>query len=279
MGGVLHDYKRIILLIGEVWFYSIFCFLWVYKFEGDSLSVKEIIKAFFPTMFGQYWFFTTYVILFVFSPIINRSLLSLKNEKTYQKLLLIMFLLWSVSPTFTTVAWCSESNIVQFVMLYTFGAYMSLFPNCWMINNNKLLLLHGIVGWIGIAVVCNVIGIWIPFFSSHATYFYSKNSPITIVFAIALVIFAIKNEFHNMAVNIVSQSVFAVYLLTDNAGLRGFLWDKILRVQSHAEDKMLILWIILWSLLLFAICVLIDKIRKVTIEKVFINLIRKNNNE
>ena len=96
--------------------------------------------------------------------ILNRGILNLKSDKkTFQRVLGMMLLLESISPTFTTVAWCSESNFVQFVMLYSMGAYWVLFQDCLLINKAERALVTSVIAWIGISGLGDVVGTKIPY--------------------------------------------------------------------------------------------------------------------
>lgn len=260
--------KRIKSLLGEVWTYSVIALGLYVAFGSDSINAKTVITSFFPTMFGLYWFFTTYVVIAFFSPFLNRGILSLKSEpKEFHRMLVMMFFLWSVSPTLTTAAWCSESNLVQFVMLYTMGAYLALFSNCWLIRNAKKMLIISILAWLGISVVGNVVGGKIPYVAQHVTYFYSKNSVLTICFALSLVAYAVKRNFVNKTINALCKGVFAVYLLTDNSLLRNLLWHGLLHVEKRAESPILVIWLAIWSLSLFVIGIFLDAMRRKTIAR------------
>ncbi len=103
------------------------------------------IKALLPTIFKQYWFFTAYVVLYIFSPYINRLLTSLP-KKQHLAFVGIMLLFWSIIPTFFT----STSNMygnqaLQFLMLYSIGAYFRMYP-----ENRLNTMRFGAVG----TVVC-----------------------------------------------------------------------------------------------------------------------------
>lgn len=262
------DSKRITVLIGEVWTYSLIALGLYIIFSNDDLTAKIIITSLFPTMFGRYWFFTTYIVLYMFSSFLNRGILSLKSDqKAYQKVLGMMFLLWSISPTFTTAAWCSESNLVQFVMLYSMGAYLALFPDCLLINKAEKTLLISAIAWIGISGLGDIVGTKIPYVAQHITYFYSKNSVLTICFALSLLAVTVKKYFVNTTINSLSRGVFAVYLLTDNSLLRELLWDKLLHVEQKAESPILVVWLVIWSASLFLVGVILDMLRRKTIEK------------
>ena len=56
-------------------------------------------------------------------------------------------------------------------------------------------------------------------------------------------------------------------ILTDNSLLRELLWDKLLHVEQKAESPILVVWLVIWSASLFLVGVILDMLRRKTIEK------------
>lgn len=115
----------------QVIFYSFVGLLVALAFNID-VSIKDILKTCFPTIYRSYWFFTVYFILIIFTPYIN---IFLKNINRIQFLycLAIMFLLWIIIPTFMKSTMYGD-RISWFIMLYMFGAYIKIYPNKFMTN-------------------------------------------------------------------------------------------------------------------------------------------------
>ena len=99
-------------------------------------------RSLFPTVFSQYWFFTTYIIFFLLTPFFNK-MLNLLSQKEYKVLLGIMLTLWCVIPTVTyQVPFCNDFTL--FLLLYTLGGYFKLYPaNKW--NSKKCGLIFACV--------------------------------------------------------------------------------------------------------------------------------------
>ena len=59
---------KIIKLVGQVFFYSIVIYL-VFCLTGmRDVGIKSAIKALFPVTFSQWWFASTYFVLFLLHP-------------------------------------------------------------------------------------------------------------------------------------------------------------------------------------------------------------------
>ena len=51
--------------------------------EKKYFSIKLLIKSLFPITFKEYWFMTTYIVLYIFTPYLNKLINSMtKKENT-----------------------------------------------------------------------------------------------------------------------------------------------------------------------------------------------------
>lgn len=90
-----HRYSNIVLLWIRVVFYLaiISC---VFKFIfPESFGIKKIIMSFFPIMTNQYWFFTSYFILFLFVPLLNNAVQHI-SKRQMSVLMVILFTFTSI---------------------------------------------------------------------------------------------------------------------------------------------------------------------------------------
>ena len=73
--------KKIFKLVFEVLFYSIGIFIIFNLFNINILNIDSsiILKSFFPITYSLYWFITLYIILYIFSPYLNKLIFSLKK--------------------------------------------------------------------------------------------------------------------------------------------------------------------------------------------------------
>ena len=80
----IFDLPKIVKFVGQVLFYSIVLFIiGIFAFTGD-VGVKSLIKACLPITFSHWWFASTYFMLLLIHPYINKLLLALeKNSINY----------------------------------------------------------------------------------------------------------------------------------------------------------------------------------------------------
>lgn len=66
-----YRYRNIIELWLQVLFYTVPITVLFWAFVPSTVSAVEWLKAIFPVMFNQYWYFSSYVALFLFIPLLN----------------------------------------------------------------------------------------------------------------------------------------------------------------------------------------------------------------
>ena len=258
-------------LILQVFFYSAAIYaIWVAT-GLSAFSLKNLIKALLPTTFTQYWFFTAYIVLFLLSPFINKGLKAL-SKLTYINYLVVIILLWCVAPTFTTRSFYG-SEIPQFVMLYSIGAYLRLYPDCKLCNKKTGIAMTAASFFLMIlsTVTLNTLGSKYEIFSGRGSYFYGRTSLLVITCATGLLIWAINSKpIESKLINEISACTFGIYLIHDNNYVRPWLWKTVFKNATWAESAVLPLHMVASVLITFIACCCIEFLRRKTIEKIYL---------
>jgi hypothetical protein len=269
-----HSLKRNIPLAIEVWVYSICIFVFYVIYNGGNIdiSVKSVIKCLLPTTYGQYWFFTSYMLLGIFSPYLNFIIQNL-DEKRHKQIIFIMLVIWSIIPTFFQ-ATLDYNELTLFVMLYFVGAYLGKYGV--ELNNSKLfkpvVAVWTIVIWIMVSVISNSLGYFEDYFAIHSNYFYQSNSILTIFLAAIMVYLLAKKKWYDKRINFIAKNVFAAYLLTDHSLIRKILWIDCFKVDKYANSNLLIFYCLAVCAVLLIFGIFIESFRK-KIESYILNII------
>lgn len=250
----------------QIFSYSVLCLLIAILFLDVDFGLKSLIKSFLPITFSQWWFASTYFVLYLLSPYINRFLCSL-DKNTYRRFLLLLFFMWCLVPTFLSESW-QGNPLLWFAFLYSCSGYVRLHLN--VSTYKKSFAWAGMITLLTYlsVVVFDVLGTKIPLFASHATYFYDmERLP---AFLISILVFV---GFLNLKigcipmVNMISSATFGVYLIHDNPYIRDFLWVRLFKNQNYANSKLLAPYTVLQVIIVFAVCILIELFRMHVIEK------------
>ena len=132
--GVNAKYKisNIVLLWLRVVFYTIIFSVIFKLLYSDSMGAGQFALSFFPVLSNQYWYFTSYFILFLFIPFLNAALLNLNKKQTW---FLIAFLVIAVCITkpFTTIFSGDIFSLNEgysafwLIILYIIGGYIRIY--------------------------------------------------------------------------------------------------------------------------------------------------------
>lgn len=116
--------------------------------EGAAL-LEQAVKTFFPFMTRKYWFYSSYVCIFLASSYIDRFIDSLSKEKL-EKFILGMIVIFSLFPTFFYFEVIPDNGkgLVYMFMVYLIGRYIHKYKDtglkkgkalavlllCWLLN-------------------------------------------------------------------------------------------------------------------------------------------------
>ncbi len=266
--------RKVIQLLAQVLFYSVSIYTICLLTGLIKFSSLDAIKNVFPILFQQYWFATAYIILYLVSPYLNKLLKGL-SRKELQSFLTIMLVLWCLLPTFTMQSMYGR-EIPKFVMLYTLGAYLRLFPDNVLAKPAvaKLGLILSVVLLFLSSLILQLLGNVSPFFANHYAVFYDSDSLLVVVGAACLVYLCGQMKIgSNPFINKISSATFSVFLIHAHVGLRYWVWKGFLKSSSHAESPWLIVHMVASVAIIYTMCTIVDLLRQKWIEKPFMGLV------
>lgn len=252
----------------QIIFYSLGIYLIFILCGLQSFSIKSLIKCLMPITFGEYWFMSCYIVLYLLSPFINKFLNNLKRKEHINYLLLMIFI-FSILTTFTTMPFYGN-ELIQFIMFYSIGAYFKKYPKNKLSKNkniNNAILVITIILLILSTVFFDLLGTKIELFNAYSIYFFNRTSILSIMFCISLFnIFINKQEFKNKLINVIASCALGVYLIHDNNLVRKVIWSDLFNNAKYVNSNFLILHMVLVVLIVYVVCTIIEYIRKNTIE-------------
>ena len=262
--------------IGQVFFYSVVLFF-IGRITGVAgFSLKSLVKVFFPITFSAWWFASTYFVLYLLHPFLNKLLTHI-TKTLYQKLILTLVICWSVIPTFTTSAFQGNS-LLWFITLYTIAGYVRLYG-----LNKRLTTKHYFVVWsicslltYASSVVFTVLGSKWDVFAEHITYFYGQERLTTLLTAVSFfMIFETSKLNYRKWINTLASATFGVYLIHDHEVVRDFLWKDLFENARYQNSLFLIPYSIFVVAVVYIVCSSVDLLRQSIIEKPFMKLVKR----
>lgn len=255
--GIRFDLKKLISLDLMIIFFTVAGTVAL----GD-FGVKALVKSCIPVLSRQYWFITCYFALCILAPFLNQIPKRLER-KQFRSLLLVLLLLFSVIPTFTTYDIMQDSGkgLVDFVMAYLMGRYLSLYYGQAQRKNGRLVL--GVV--LSTLVIFCLDGT-LTFRQGVIYTTFARDCSLFILFSAVLILLLFANmQFTSRIINRGASNVLAVYVL--DAVLRTF-FNRYIDLNSYAEKPYLIFIVFGYVALVVIAALLINEVRRFTIGRI-----------
>lgn len=264
--------SKLVSVVIQVLTYSLVCYIiYTVVYDQAHFRLRDVYVAATPLIHTTYWYFSSYVIVYLLHPYINRGIANLKqNELLF--LIGTLVVIWGIIPDFLNVKF-GRSDFLVFVFYYLIGSYIRLFVIekkdnlvCRRLLGNIWSYLPKVLGlclslWLIVAIVASYSSAQL---SDHITRLYRIGSPLTILFAITIfLIFLMSKEIkHSNAINTVASCIGGVYLIHDNPYVSSVLYTNVFHLERYSELQGLFLITIGFVVLTFVVCVIIEFVRK-----------------
>lgn len=252
------NFPKLVKLELQILFYSISIPLFLVIIKVNNFSKIEIIKFFMPVISKQWWFVTIYVILFLLSPFIN-ILVDNLNEDNYKKLLIFLFTVFIIWPTFSINSINNDKGfgLYSFIFLYLVGSFVRKYHNSK--KNNKFLYLKIYLITTMLIFLCTLVSTILH--KSNNYNFYNYDSIFVFISSVALFLFFKELKFKSKFINKISKLVFAVYLIHDNSNMSAFIFKYILNFKKLYYNKFILFYIFYSTIIIFIVCICIEFLR------------------
>ncbi|MFR0039624.1 MAG: acyltransferase family protein [Lachnospira sp.] len=141
--------ERLLIYWCQIVFYSLFCTMVIFIIFPDSRKIVNIIRCFLPIIFNNNWYFSAYVCVFLFIPLINKLLDNINDEQlsTYLSIIFVLFSVIGFISRKDPFVISNGYSPIWLIYMYIIGASIKkknkLLQN---INNYKVkLFLFGVI--------------------------------------------------------------------------------------------------------------------------------------
>lgn len=258
--GIKFDVRKLIKMECMMITYSlletfILCVAFPAEMTG-SVLLEQVIKSFMPFITRKYWFYSSYICLFLLSGFIQKFIESMEQEQ-FKRLLLLLIGMFSMLPTlfYFEIVPDNGKGLVQMVMVYLIGRYIKLYRDI-QISKGRALL--------GVAVlwVINGISHEFPIRIGEMSHHLCKDNSITNLLIAVMLFYLFKElKIYSYLVNRVSTYVFAVFAL--NNSLVTVTMEWIINIERPKNDIVGFGLLCGVVLLVFGGCLCIGAIREI----------------
>lgn len=242
--GGLFKTKKVLYIVLEMLVFSLSIgipFIFIYK---KSITPELVMSLIFPFGGGKWWFVTSYLLLYILSPLINLGIRAM-NKKMHLIIIAVLVTLWSVIPTFIGVNY-DFSTLGWFLTLYLIASYIRLYD-----FNIKCKSWLGILISVLIFVFSFAAHVSIQYLFGNSNYFVSKiinwfslvttNNIFQVASVIILFLSFKKIQMKSIkSINLIASTTLAIYLLHDHNDMRQFIWNTLFKCNSYASSPLLI---------------------------------------
>ncbi len=256
--------RKIINLISCIVFYGLLFFILAVILKIKPFDKLELLYAVIPFLAGRRWFVLSYITLYLISPYLS-FILNKISKKSYRNLILISLIFCSIWSTFLPGGLRLDNGygIISFIQLFIITGYIKRFHN--QTNDKKM-------NYLIVCIASQLIIFLLSIIRVTDTY-WNYNNLFNIISSIALFQFFNKIEIDNKIINKLSSYSFSVYLIHTDFMLSVYVYENIMNRATVITSNYLIIYILVYALLTYAICSLIDIIRKLifkhTLDKIF----------
>lgn len=257
--GIKPNIKKIVSIEMTTIFYA-FLSLAVQYFVGQEISVKDVFYSCFPVSSKMYWYITVYMLMMIFADYIN--MLSEKlDKKRFQRLILTMFMVFSILPSILQIHVMNDSGkgVLNMLLIYLIGRYIRKYDLGIRDGSKSIVLAVLLLGIefvlnYGLSMLKGGVGVYAPFARDYSIFI--------VVLSVLIFLLMKKVKVSSSLINILAKNVIGVYLF--EGAIRKIIGSR-LDINTYAACWYLFVIIIMISLINFTICSLIEMLRRNTI--------------
>ena len=274
--------KRVIQVWLETFMYTFIITVICKAFNFSNVSIGTLIKSCLPITAGQLWYVQIYMGLLFLTPFLNKIMKGL-SKQVHFKLLVVLFVMITLIPTILFMN-PFYSKIGWFVFVYLLIGYIKKY-NIKIFKNPKCLVPLGGVTYL---ILCTIKGVCIFIsryspsiakYSDKINQFYLHEiQTIPLLLSALIVFFAFKNikMKYNKFIDYIASSTLAVYIIHQVPSFYPFLWEKVFHIKEAYSSSYFPLYFLGVVLIIFVVCIFIDKIRIKIMDKLIFRTERFN---
>ena len=274
--------SRITELWFEVFFYSVSISAIMMIIYRDLFSARNIVYAVTPIISNQYWYMTSYFMMYLFVPMMNKFA-DAANKKVFTATIVVILVLTTGSLMIKQDGFRLNDGYspIWLMIMYLVGAYMKKF-NVGAKMKKWLALSLYVISSLCSFILCVFSKKLLKIMLGNDISYLSYTSPFVVLSAIFLFIFFSKLKFGKKTeklINYITPDALGVYLIhTHPLVFNKLMKDIAMPLVNHGTAAM-IFGSIAMALAVFIICIVIDLLRIQLFRLIRINALCKKLDE
>ena len=270
--------KKLLNLMGTVWFYTLSGLLIQFFIDPQALSGALIRRALFPITTQYYWFISFYVALMLCSPFLN-ALIHRLDQRQHTLLCLLAILLCYGIPI--VLDGLSGGTLSVFLTLYLCAAYIRRYAKPDRRTSRRclllaLLLLGAYAAFLGLRDAHFIQRGETDAILNSTVIFWTPNSLIPIAPALLLLCCVATAEpvCGGLGARL-GKLIIGVYLFQSNEVVSRYLWQDILHIRDYTGSPRLFLHTIGSVAAIFLAGLLVEYLRQISFGRLWSRLVER----
>lgn len=264
--------KKFMKLIFEIEFYRIIIYIIFLATGYETFSFTRIVKVLLPVSRVDNNFTGCFLLFYLCIPFLNCLIKNL-NEKNHIKLLLLVGFIYIVLGSIPKIG-VTMNYVSWFIVLYIIASYVRLYPKK-KFDSAKIWGLLSLL-FVSMSVVTVVGALIAPRIGQVLSYYFLSDSNKILAVATSFSLFMFFKNLkmgNSKIINTIASTTFGVLLIHANSdAMRTWLWCDVLKNEECFGSKYFVLFAIASTIVVFAVCALIDYCRIIFIEKLYMKL-------
>lgn len=265
--GIKLKVKKTVSLVLPVYFYS-----FLFGGLGSLLGYGSFSSSnLFPILNNSYWFLTSYLLLCLFSPILN-SFVENSSKSFFLKVLCVFYVLFSIIPSFSFFSLTHDDGfgIINFILLYLTGRFIAQVKSH-LLQSWQMWFVFNLLAVFIIFSENVLVNLIIGYNKGYQGLFWHYDNIFIIWGSIALFITFLNVKIENLiiskAICWLSPSFFYIYIIHCTHPL-GSLFFKFVDESWFLNTDIFPLYVVSLTLSIFIICLITDVVlRRVVFRK------------
>ncbi|MBO4962141.1 MAG: acyltransferase family protein [Clostridia bacterium] len=265
--------KNILNLYLQVLFFSVALGVGYLIFSKEKISLGAILKICLPIASNQYWYFSSYFLLFLFMPLLN-IILNKADKKFLFVVIVFAVLFFGIYGFLGSYKFADAFSLkygystIWLAILYVLGGvikklniFLKLKSYVWGI----LFVVSTLLSFVVLVVMQKLKGNGVSFISSYCFLFNILSSCFLLTF------FARVKIKPSKFLSVIAQCAFGVYLLHDNNYVRSAFITGKFAFLSDKSSLVLLLGVLGSAIAIFVIGTIVEFIRRLVFKLIRIN--------
>ena len=258
--GIRPKTHRFTEFIFQVLFIGVIIYFVMYTLDlVTAWGVSDWIKLFTFRRGDCLWFVYSYIVLYIFTPILNEFAVN-ANRQVFKNVLISFFVIQTYLGYIDSYGFFAAGySPLSFMGLYLLTRYFRLYPS----RLTSLSKYHDICIYVSMVFLITISAIAFKIVTGKGiSFIFDYSSPLIILASSYFFLFFTKISFYNKAINWIASSSFAVYLFhADPLIFEPYYLDTIRFWHANSTLPIFILQTSGLIISVFSLSILLDKIR------------------